>query len=72
MPQHIMPSKIIHQHLTTNTVGGEVTINLNLTITINQDGTMALATTAMPQSQEKEIPNIVPEFETTDLLTNFG
>lgn len=77
MPSVIAPSKIIHHHLQTNTVAGEVTINLNLTITINQDGTVQVAST--PESSkgnsEKHIPDMVhaiPEFEPTDLLSNFG
>jgi len=78
-----MPSvtgaKVIHHHLQTNTVAGEVTINLNLTITINQDGTVQVASAPevpkQAQTQEKQIPDMVhtiPEFEQTDLLTNFG
>ncbi len=79
MVQVIKPTQVIEK-LTTQTVQGEVTINLNLTITLKQDGTVALMTEAAPTQQkntapEDEIPDTVfqiPDFESAEVLSDFG
>jgi hypothetical protein len=78
MPRVQGPS-VVHHHIATNTVSGEVTINLNLTITINDNGAVQVsATTEQPHAkpvEEKKIPDTVyaiPEFEATELLHGFG
>jgi hypothetical protein len=82
MPKVITPPQVIHQHITTKTSQGEVTINLNLTITINADGTFQVGANASehapvvkPKVEEKEVPDsifTIPEFESTETLLDFG
>jgi len=76
MPHVVAKPQIIHHHLQSQTVAGEITINLNLTITINQDGTVQIATGAPATPVAiKDVPDSVyaiPEFDATDVLANFG
>lgn len=81
MPKVIQPAQVVHQHITTQTSQGEVTINLNLTITINADGTFQIGANASehvpikPKVEEKDVPDsifAIPEFETTETLLDFG
>jgi hypothetical protein len=62
------------ERIVTNTVQGEVTINLNLTITVNHDGTVQVGTSAK-QEKIDTIPDsiyTIPEFDSTEILNDFG
>jgi hypothetical protein len=62
-----------------HTTNGEMTVNLNLTITLQQDGQIQIET---QKSEKKEtIPVVdnssktvfeIPDFDTNDELINFG
>lgn len=61
--------------ITTQTANGEITINLNLTITINQDGFLVAAETIKSKKSEIEVPDSVfaiPEFQSEKMLDDFG
>lgn len=71
--------QIIKSNVTTETVQGEITINLNLTITINQDGSVAVGVAQEKKkllTETPEIPDtrfIIPDFEgSSELLPDFG
>jgi hypothetical protein len=76
MPQVIKAPQIVTERITEriNTVQGEITVNLNLTITINHDGSVQVG--AKPStSTVEEVPDstyIVPEFDSNELLSDFG
>ncbi len=72
MPHVIQQPTVIHQHLKTQTVAGEVTINLNLTITINQDGTVQIAAAPKDEQQVPDSLYVIPEFDSNEMLSNFG
>jgi len=59
---------IIERHFTTQTVQGEVTINLNLTIKIDQDGKIGIF-----QDEETKKHNFeLPDLESNSTLIDFG
>lgn len=63
------------ERVVTNTVQGEVTINLNLTITVNHDGTVQVGTSAKQEKMIDSIPDsifAIPEFDSTEILNDFG
>ncbi len=70
--------KVYKSQIVTETSQGEITINLNLTISFNQDGSLNIGVeTPKKAAYEKpEIPDskfIVPEFEeTSELPPSFG
>lgn len=77
MPQIIKPTTFVKQ-FTTNTVQGEVTINLNLILTIKTDSNGNISVAAAPapvKTVEKEIEYVsqVPDWdiEANDLI-DFG
>lgn len=62
--------KVIQSQINTQTVQGEITVNLNLTITLNQDGTLSVAETK--KIEPDKVKYIIPDFQETELLSNFG
>lgn len=74
MVQLLRPFQLIRESLTTTCVGGEVTVhlNINLTLTLDQDGTLKVAASAKEDKKGGEL--IVPDFSgcDNDLLKNFG
>jgi hypothetical protein len=73
----VIKSQIITERV--QTVQGEITVNLNLTITLNQDGSLSIgATPHSPIALKKIDPVestqfIIPDFDSpTELLSNFG
>lgn len=69
---------ITHPQIVTQTKEGEININLNITLTINQDGVLVTTeadskkTTKLP---EKEIPDslfAIPDFQSEKVLDDFG
>ena len=71
MVQLFRPSRIVTERITTKTVQGEITVNLNLTITINQEGTVQV--TASPTVElPKEDKFVIPEFSQEEILSDFG
>ncbi len=71
--------KVYKSQIVTETSQGEITINLNLTVTINQDGSLNVGVNAAPKKETYDVPEIpdskfiVPEFESTsELLPDFG
>jgi hypothetical protein len=71
MVQVIKPLQVIRERFTTQTVQGEVTVNLNLTIKIEQDGTVRINSSESTAEVSQSLFQI-PEFEQEDLLSNFG
>lgn len=74
MVQIIKPS-VIHERFTTQTIQGEVTVNLNLTIKIEQDGSVRINSgeSTAEVSHSPEVNNFeIPDFEQENLLINFG
>lgn len=60
-------------HVTTETIQGEVTINLNLTITVNQDGSVGVATSAKkPEEKEEKMRFEMPDFDSGEMLYGLG
>ncbi len=69
--------KVIHHRVTTQTVQGEITVNLNLTITLNQDGSLNVGVDQAKKTFDvPEIPDskfIVPEFaDSSEILPDLG
>jgi hypothetical protein len=65
MPQVIKPTSVVkEQHFTTKTVDGEVTINLNLTLSIVVDQQGQISVSAAPEviQPKKEVIKKEPEF----------
>ncbi len=70
--------KVYKSQIVTETVQGEITINLNLTITLNQDGSLNIGV-EQPKKKTYDVPEIpdskfiVPEFEdSSDILPDLG
>lgn len=57
MPNVLKPSTVV-RNVTTQTVAGEVTVNLNIVLTL-QGGELSVSTQAQPQ--DKEIPDFVKQ-----------
>lgn len=57
-------------HIVTQTTQGEITVNLNLTITLNSDGTLGVsAKSEKPEADKTQFT--IPEFEATESLIDF-
>jgi hypothetical protein len=72
MPNVLRPSTVIRQ-ITTETVQGEVTVNLNLTLTlhIDQSGDVSMnVSTTKPAETPDYVPQI-PDWDDGDLI-EFG
>ena len=75
MVQLIKPLQVIRERFTTQTTQGEVTVNLNLTIRIEQDGTVRVnsgGSTAEVSHSPESNPFEIPDFEQESILHNFG
>lgn len=70
MPHVITSPQTFQQRLTVQTVQGEITINLNLNISITKDGNIQISSNE--QEQKEKLEFTIPEFETTEILDNFG
>jgi hypothetical protein len=72
MPQIIRPTTIVKQ-FTTQTVQGEVTINLNLVLTIHTDanGVISVDATPVPVKEIAEYVPQIPDIAVEDLI-DFG
>ena len=75
----VIQSQIITERI--QTVQGEITVNLNLTITLNQDGSLGINVNPQQAATKQiEIPEIedtkfiIPDFfdGPTELLSDFG
>ena len=66
----ICRNNTIEKHFITESKQGEMTLNINLKLTIEQNGNVSVAT-----SKEKEIPDYVmqvPDLEPINELIDFG
>ena len=77
MVQVIKPQIITERIQTTH---GEITVNLNLRITLNQDGSFGVETTPQQTAKKQQIEDdvksqefLIPDFSSpTELLSDFG
>jgi acyl-CoA hydrolase len=73
---NVIQAPTIERHVITKQGEIEVTINLNLTITLDQQGGVKLTTsvgekkTLLPD--DDKVKKIVPEFSTSNNLLDFG
>jgi hypothetical protein len=62
--------------IVTQTANGEITINLNITLTLNQDGfSVSAETKQVKKDINIEIPDslfAIPEFQPEKMLDDFG
>lgn len=84
MPLYLRPQTVIKEHhFTTNSVQGEVTVNINLTVTLQVDQNGAITMSATPTveprvaKKEKSVPDYmfqIPDIEPVESgsLIEFG
>jgi acyl-CoA hydrolase len=73
---HVIQTPKIERHIITKQGEIEVTINLNLTITLDQQGGVKVTASAgeskKPVLQEEKVEKVIPDFGATKDLLDFG
>jgi hypothetical protein len=69
---NVIQAPTIERHIVTKQGEMEVTINLNLTITLDSQGGVRLTASTNEVKKDDKVQKIIPEFSSPKDLLNFG